>query len=168
MLEIRRAKQEDLGRIMGIYRTAQDYMISAGNATQWGHSFPPAELIQQDIQSGICHLIVDDSTIHGVFALCEAEEPTYREIHDGAWLNDDPYVTIHRIASDGIAHGIFHAAVEFAKEQAANIRIDTHENNLTMQKLIEKYGFVRCGTIFVRDRSPRIAFQWSAEHREVL
>ncbi len=94
MLEIRRAKQEDLGRIMGIYQTAQDYMISAGNPTQWGHSFPPAELIQQDIQSGICHLIVDGSTIHGIFALCEGEEPTYREIHDGAWLNDDPYCSL--------------------------------------------------------------------------
>ena len=162
MLEIQRAKQEDLTRIMEIYRIAQDYMISVGNPTQWGHSFPPAELIQQDIQNGICHLIVDGSTIHGVFALCEGEEPTYREIQDGAWLNDDPYVTIHRIASDGTAHGIFHAAVEYAKEQAANVRIDTHENNLTMQKLIEKYGFVRCGTIFVRNGSPRIAFQWSA------
>ena len=75
-------------------------------------------------------------------------------------FNNDPYVTIHRIASDGAAHGIFHCVVQYAKSKADNVRIDTHENNLTMQHLIEKNGFVKCGTITVRDGSPRVAFQW--------
>ena len=55
---------------------------------------------------------------------------------------------------------IFHRAADFAKHQADNVRIDTHENNLIMQRLIKKHGFVRCGTIYVDDGSPRFAYQW--------
>ena len=32
-----------------------------------------------------------------------------------------------------------------------------------MQKQIEKNGFKKCGTIYVRDGSPRIAYQWVKE-----
>ena len=34
---IRKAKIEDLERIMGIYRIAQDFMIESGNPNQWGN-----------------------------------------------------------------------------------------------------------------------------------
>ena len=160
MLEIRKAGNEDLARIMEIYGIAQEYMISHGNPTQWAHHYPSPELINDDIRKGNCYLVVEENIIHGVFVLCEGEEPTYAKIFNGAWFNNDPYVTIHRIASDGAAHGIFHCVVEYAKSKADNVRIDTHENNLTMQHLIEKNGFVKCGTITVRDGSPRVAFQW--------
>ena len=40
------------------------------------------------------------------------------------------------------------------------MRGDTHEDNLPMQRVLEKNGFQRCGTIFVEDGSPRIAYQY--------
>ena len=44
-----------------------------------------------------------------------------------------------------------------------SIRIDTHEGNLPMQRALEKSGFARCGTIFLKggaeDGDPRIAFE---------
>lgn len=91
------------------------------------------------------------------------DKPTYQYIENGAWLNDAPYVTIHRIAGDGRTHGILRCAADYCKSISANVRIDTHENNTTMQRQIEKNGFKRCGTIYVEDGSPRIAYHWTAE-----
>ena len=159
MLNIRNATAADFDRIMDIYKYAQDYMIRNGNPTQWGHSYPTEELIRSDISRNVCKVICDESGIHGVFALFEGEEPTYAVIENGGWLNDEPYVTIHRIAGDGQVHGLFQCAVSYCKEISRNIRVDTHADNKTMQSLIEKSSFTRCGIIHVRDGSPRIAYQ---------
>lgn len=160
-MNIRNANSDDLSSIMSIYRIAQDFMIKTGNPTQWGREYPTCELIKNDIADGVCYLICEDDTPHGVFALFKGDEPTYSYIENGKWLNDDAYVTIHRIASDGEVNGIFKCAVEYSKEISDNIRIDTHESNIIMQHVIEKSGFVKCGRIYVRDGSPRIAYQWS-------
>lgn len=159
-MHIRKAEKDDLDAIMNIYSIAQDFMIENGNPNQWGHSYPSSELIKDDIANGVCHVICEDDTPHGVFALFNGDEPTYEYIENGKWLNDDAYVTIHRIASDGKANGIFKSAIDYCKDLSDNIRIDTHNSNLIMQKLIEKNGFVKCGRIYVADGTPRIAYQW--------
>lgn len=145
---------------MEIYRFARDFMIRTGNPRQWGNTYPDEALIRADIQGGLCKVLYDETGVHGVFALLEGEEPTYRRIEDGAWLNDEPYVTIHRIAGDGQTHGLLQCAADYSKRLSANVRIDTHADNRIMQKLIERSGFQKCGTVFVRDGSPRIAYQW--------
>ena len=160
-MHIRKAKSDDLMAIMKIYRTAQDFMIESGNPNQWGHFYPTEDLIKNDIANEVCYLICNDDGPHGVFALFRGEEPTYQYIENGKWLNEDAYVTIHRIASDGEAHGIFNCAIKYCKSISDNIRIDTHESNIIMQKQIEKNGFQKCGTIYVADGSPRMAYQWS-------
>lgn len=158
---VRKADIEDLDRIMDIYHSAQNQMIENGNPTQWGYSYPTPDLIEQDIYNENCYLICDGEDIHGVFALFNTAEPTYEYIEDGIWINDDEYLTIHRIASDGAKHGIFKCVADYCKSICDNIRIDTHHDNVIMQKLIEKNDFKRCGTIYVADGSPRIAYQWS-------
>lgn len=158
-MHIQKATIGDFEKIMNIYRIAQDYMIENGNPNQWGHSYPTEELVKEDISKGISYIIVDSDDIHGVFALSSEDEPSYEYIEDGEWLNNDEYLTVHRIASDGEIHGIFKCAIDFAKTKSDNIRIDTHHDNIIMQKVIEKNGFCRCGIIFVRDK-PRIAYQW--------
>ena len=161
MFKIRNASTDDLDRIMEIYKYAQQFMIRSGNPNQWGHSYPDSELIHSDIQKGVCKVICDETGVHGVFALFEGGEPTYQQIEEGEWLNDDPYVTIHRMAGDGQVHGLFQCAVDDCKSSFSNIRIDTHANNKIMQRQIEKNGFQRCGIIYVRGGSPRLAYQWT-------
>ena len=165
---VRKAKIEDLTDIMHIYKIAQDFMIESGNPNQWGHSYPKKELIEEDIKNEVCYVVCEDDFPHGVFALFKREEPTYSYIENGEWLNDDEYVTVHRIASDGQKKGIFGCAINYCKNISNNIRIDTHENNLIMQKLIEKSGFHKCGIIFVSDGSPRIAYQWLNDYGSTL
>ena len=163
MLTIRDANNNEFEHVMKIYKYAQDFMIASGNPTQWGHFYPTEELVTQDINSRVCKVVCDRDTIHGVFALFEGAEPTYAHIEDGNWLNDAPYATIHRIASDGQAHGVFQCAVNYCKDYFSNIRIDTHADNKIMQRLIEKSGFTKCGTIIFEDGTPRIAYQWCEE-----
>lgn len=160
-MNIRKAKPKDLDTIMDIYSAAQDFMIASGNPNQWGYSYPTSDLIKNDINNEVCYLILDNDVPHGVFCLFVGEEPTYQHIENGQWINDEEYVTIHRLASDGKVKGIFKCGVDYCKSISDNIRIDTHNDNLIMQKLILRNGFLKCGTIYVADGTPRIAYQWS-------
>lgn len=159
-MRIRKAEEKEIDDIMKIYEAARGYMARTGNETQWGTTYPPRELIESDIQKGYCHVGVrDDGHIHCVFAFIEGEDPTYIKI-DGAWLNQEPYYAIHRIASDGVYHGTFRECIDFCKEKSLNLKIDTHENNATMHHLLKKNGFTRCGIIYLEDGEARIAYQF--------
>lgn len=158
MLSVRTATENDFDRIMEIYRYAQDFMIRTGNPNQWAHVYPDPSMIKSDIRNNRCKVIHDDTVVHGVFALFEEEDPTYSFIENGRWLNDAPYVTIHRIAGDGQVHGILRCAVDYCRGISSDIRIDTHEDNKIMQRQIEKNGFQKCGIIYLEDGSPRLAY----------
>ena len=95
------------------------------------------------------------------FALIEGPDPTYACIYDGEWQNANPYFVIHRVASMAGVHGIMRAVLDYAFTLTDTIRIDTHEDNRTMRALLEKYGFVYCGVIFLENGDPRLAFQKS-------
>lgn len=159
-MTIRKATPCDLDEILRVYATAREYMRQSGNPTQWGTNKPQRSLLEDDIRKG--ELFVGenvDGHICFVFAFILGEDPTYSYIEDGSWLSDKPYGTIHRIASDGTASGVVKAATEFCTKTTSNLRIDTHENNKTMQHVLDKLGFKRCGIIYIDDGTPRIAYQ---------
>lgn len=156
---IRLAKYEDLDVIMKVYESARTYMKNNGNPTQWGNTYPPKELIISDIRQKQLYVYTIEQSIHAVFMFTTKEEPDYHYIENGSWKNNNLYGTIHRIASDGIVKGIFYECLDFCKKKMDNLRIDTHEKNKTMQHLLEKYGFEKCGIVYIRDKSPRIAYQ---------
>ena len=99
---------DDLPVMLKIYQHARELMAANGNPTQWGNTFPREEVILDDIRQQRTMLLVDEADgkerVLAQFALCTGEDPTYAHI-DGAWLDDDSYVTIHRIASSGIVKG---------------------------------------------------------------
>lgn len=158
MLEIRKSTPEDIDRIGEIFSAARKYMAENGNPTQWGDDRPSLDLVRDDIAKGNSYVVTDRGKVVGTFAYVPGIEETYLEI-DGAWIDDTPYGTIHRIASDGSAKGVFDAALRFAQNQGRDVRIDTHKDNSTMLHLIRKSGFTECGIIIVDDGTPRIAFQ---------
>lgn len=159
-MKIRKALPEDLNSILKIYETAREYMRKSGNPTQWGTNKPHKELLVDDIRKGELYVGEgDDGNVHFVFAFILGEDPTYSYIENGKWLSNAPYGTIHRIASDGVVSGVVKTAVDFCKKTITNLRIDTHENNKTMQHVVEKLGFVKCGIIYIDDGTPRIAYQ---------
>ena len=160
---IRAATPQDRARILEIYSIARETMKNTGNATQWGDSYPPANLIDADIQEGRCHVVCDGDMIIGVFALCRGADPCYARIENGAWLSNDDYIVLHRVAGDSACHGVFRAIMAYAQALGCDVRIDTHADNRIMQKLIERSGFTKCGIVHMKDGTPRIAYQWQAK-----
>ena len=156
----RGAVRSDLDRILKIYAHARQAMADSGNPTQWGDSYPPQEMLEEDIDSNRLFVYVVNGELEAVFAFILGADPTYKVIENGAWLNDTlPYGTIHRLASAGKRNGVASAVIEWCLEHCESLRADTHADNKIMQHLLEKNGFTRCGIIHVADGSPRIAYQ---------
>lgn len=161
----RHATEQDLPRMMEIYAHARELMAAAGNPTQWGTEFPREAVVREDVAAQRTMLLVDhlhgEERILAQFALCPGEDPTYGTI-EGAWLDDDPYVTIHRIAASGLAKHAARDCINWALQHYGNVRADTHPNNKAMQHVLETSGFARCGLIQLIDRptdTTRIAYQ---------
>ncbi len=161
---IRKALKTDIGRCLEIYADAREFMRANGNPDQWGNEYPYEHLLCEDIELSRLYVADCDGSVEGVFLMESGPDETYLEI-EGEWLNDQPYFVIHRIASSGRVKGIVKKAVDFALKNTKNVRIDTHEKNLTMQKVLENLGFKYCGTIYVfapwEGRSPRMAYHLS-------
>lgn len=161
---VRQAVMEDLTRIEEIYAYARSFMASTGNPNQWGTTHPPVEQLQEDIGQGRLYVVQNETGIHGVFYFFIGEDPTYSDIYNGAWHREEEYGTIHRIAGDG-SGGILRAAVEYCSSRIGYLRIDTHGDNRVMQNALKKLGFRPCGTIYVSDGTPRIAYDRVAKRK---
>ncbi len=161
-LSIRPTTAADMDEVMAVFEQARRFMRLNGNYRQWTGGYPTRAILEADISSGSSFVCNDSSgEIVGTFCFRygAAPEPTYREIYDGAWLNDKPYGVIHRIASSGKAGGIFSCCLAWCWNHIDNIRIDTHRDNRVMQDLLLLHGFVRCGIIYLANGDERVAFQ---------
>lgn len=165
--EFRKATMADWDVILGIYAHARELMAANGNPTQWAGGFPKPEVIRRDIEHGWMNVMVDHAGEQGaerilaVFSVCPGIDPTYVTI-DGAWLDDDEYVTLHRVASSGLVKGAAHEVFDWVMARYSNVRVDTHPNNKAMQHVVTSNGFTRCGLIKLIDRPTdiiRIAYQ---------
>ena len=158
-LTVRKSKKEDLPELYRLIAAGRKFMRDHGNDVQWTKSDAIEEQLPGDIEKGNSYVVVDENgDLCGTFAFIIGEDPTYAVIEDGAWPDNEPYGTIHRIASDGTRHGILSAAVEYCEQLIGNVRLDTYETNLTMQKCAKDRGFTYAGIIHVGDGTPRYAY----------
>ena len=155
-----KAELKDLPKLNELYEVARAYMRENGNPNQWGTSYPSNELITEDIKVGVLYT---DEDVNFAFVLM-GEEEAYKNIYYGKWLNNESYLTLHRVAGNGKVKGVFSKIFEFSLEKMkeaglSNLKIDTHEQNLTMQNAVTRQGFVRCGLVKLRE-GERIAYQY--------
>ena len=161
-MNVRHATHDDLEAVFDIYDHARAFMIESGNPLQWGESYPEKEVVLNDLNSDFLYVIEScDGSLCGVFAFLPNGDSVYDKI-DGKWLNDRPHAAIHRVASNGTQKGIFTQILAFCRRFSDNIKIDTHTQNLVMQHVLKKHGFIECGTVFYDDIS-LLAFQFSNE-----
>ena len=160
-MEIRKAALSDMKVIEKIYSDARMFMKAEGNRTQWGTSYPPTELLLSDINDGNLYTVYENGEILAVFFFKIGDDPTYRKIKDGAWKNDLPYGVIHRIAVSQNAHGkgVSRFCFDYALTQCENLKIDTHRDNIPMQRALSKNGFEYCGIINLENGDERMAYQ---------
>ena len=87
-------------------------------------------------------------------------EPNEQGLTEGIEKREVP----HCQPVTGLAASLFSYSEAFAKEKGVrNIRIDTHPDNLSMQKALAKNGYTFCGKITLCSGSeagdPRFAYQ---------
>ena len=168
-LTIRPATPADLPALRPVFEAAKAIMRADGNLEQWSApGFPPEDLLRRDIDRRggyVLESVISSGAEGGVeksivayFALLPSPEPTYNVI-DGAWLTDEPYGVIHRMASYPEVHGIFSTVIDYAGAHYSHLRIDTHRDNRIMQHLIGKHGFTYCGIIWLQDGTERLAYE---------
>ena len=159
-IKIRKAKLTDLEDIKKMIAGAKVFMKENGNPNQWGGAYPDENVLIKDIENENAYVCTLDEKVIGTFSLIFGQEETYKKIYDGAWSEDLPYGTIHRLASDGSVKGLSQIVFDYAKDQINYLRVDTHKDNEKMLAAIEKAGFKKCGIIYVKDGSERIAFDF--------
>ena len=166
-MNIRNAKIEELSALMQIYDDARAFMRASGNSEQWAGGYPSEGVIISDIEAGNSYVCEENGEILGVFCYFFGNDPTYEKIYGGAWLNAEPYGVIHRIAVAKSAHGrgVAKKCFDFAFDRAKNVKIDTHRDNIPMQRSLEKNGFARCGIIYLESGDERIAFQKASDYK---
>lgn len=161
-MEIRKATETDLNEIMDIYAEARDFMVQTGNPHQWAdRCWPPEWLIRQDIENGKSYVCQEGDTLAAVFFYNYGEgiDSCYAVIEDGSWCQDGPYGVVHRIAARK-GKGAGKACIQWAYDQCGHLRMDTHEDNRVMQRVLRQMGFTYCGVIHILDdNAPRLAYE---------
>ena len=157
-MTIRNATTADLPAIEVIYADARQYMRDHGNRNQWVGGYPSRELLLTDLDKNQLFVVTDADAIVAVFVYFFGNDPTYDVIEKGSWLNDAPYGVIHRIAVGAHRKGVASFVFEHCLNLCRNLKIDTHADNIPMQRALASAGFIPCGRIWVEDGSPRIAY----------
>ncbi len=147
--------------VMKIYEDARAYMRASGNLTQWAGGYPSEAVVRADIEKNSLYLCVEEDDILGVFYFAKENDPTYAVIEGGAWRNSLPYAVVHRVAVSADSHGkgVSGFVFDYCFEQCSNLKIDTHRDNLPMQRALEKRGFAYCGIIHLENGDERLAYQ---------
>lgn len=159
-MSIRHSTEQDIPRMMEIFRQAREIMRADGNMNQWVNGYPSEAIVRNDIARGVSYVVEDKDGITGTFAFIPGVEPTYGVITGGEWLDDSlPYSTIHRLGSTKDSHGVAKACFDWCRTQDRNIRVDTHRDNRIMRHCIENAGFSYCGIIYLAGGDERLAYQ---------
>lgn len=164
-VKFRLAKKADINQIMDIISQAQAD-LKKQSIDQWQNNYPNKQTILKDIKNNNCYILLKKDIIIATAALIFEEEITYNNIHNGKWLNNNNYSTIHRIAvsdkykSTGIATILLRQLEQLSlKNKVSSIRVDTHQDNVAMNKFLIKQNFLRCGIIYLENKQERVAYE---------
>ncbi|MBQ8174828.1 MAG: GNAT family N-acetyltransferase [Clostridia bacterium] len=163
---IRRTTEADIPAVLAIWEDGRRALAEAG-VDQWADGYPNEEILREDIAAGQSYLVLVSRTPAAVATIRPEADIDYEEIAEGTWLSQKKYCAVHRIATCasmkrmGLASFIMENAARIARENGCvSLRIDTHDDNRTMQAFLERNGFVRCGRIRLhRSGKMRVAFE---------
>ncbi len=158
---ITKACLNDIDDILKIANQAIAYFKSR-NINQWQDGYPNKEVFLNDINNNSLYVVKEGGKLVSIFALYDHED-SYNTIYDGKWHSDNNYAVIHRIAlaDEYKGKGVAKLIIDFVKEKYSYIRIDTHKDNINMQRCLYKNGFKYCGIIHLsRDSEERLAFDY--------
>ena len=152
--EIRLARPDELDRLVEVTESGRQYLRAQG-VPQWQNgSGPGRKEIETDIERARGYVLEVAGAVSGYASLIAGPEGSPLLI-EGAWTGPcECYTTIHRVALDssvrggGFAGEFLGRVIQIAKDLGyPDIRIDTHPQNIIMQKVIGKAGFLEVGVL---------------------
>ena len=156
---IRKATENDLAAAGAIYDAAREYMREAGNPYQWNDDYPTARDVFGDISDGSSYVCEDNGEVVAAFHFHIGSDKTYEKIYGGKWEGGTEYGVIHRIAVKYHGRKIADFCFSECARLSGDLRIDTHKDNVPMQKCLLRNGFSERGKVYLENGEERIAFQ---------
>lgn len=162
-MDIRQAFPNEVDAIMVVIESARQTLAQSGSS-QWqgDDGYPSQENIFDDILQGQGYVALIDGQIVAYAAVIDGIDPAYERIYDGAWKHDNHrYIAFHRIAvlnafqGQKVAQTFLQGLIEGT--DGHDFRCDTHKENLAMQHILEKLGYVYCGKVPIDGE--RLAYQ---------
>ena len=159
----------DMDKILKITDSAKKLLKSNGSL-QWQQGYPNEETFLNDIKNGNLYGLYEDNDLKAYGCYLYGLDVNYVEI-DGKWdiPANEKDMAIHRVAVDENCHGkkygvkMLSYGIQYAKKLGCvTVKVDTHKNNIPMQKCIQKCGFVYKGIIkILRDKldNLRLAYE---------
>jgi GNAT superfamily N-acetyltransferase len=133
-------------------------------STQWQNGYPNEQTVLNDIQNGFGYVVEENGLIIAYAAIIFDIEPAYEDIK-GAWLSNQKYAVVHRVATaaalkgKGIATQLFLLIEKLAiSKQTYSIKVDTNFDNEPMLKILDNLNYTYCGEIFFSGSS-RMAYE---------
>ena len=159
-MNIRKTMLNDVDEAALLYDMARAFMRKSGNLEQWNSGHPNKEDILRDMGEDCSYVGVDENEeIIAVFFFKKGVDPTYKKIYGGKWKNHGEYAVIHRVAVKYNGRGLADQIYAFCFDKHPNLRIDTHRDNIPMQRSLAKNGFEYCGIIHLANGDERLAYQ---------
>lgn len=162
-LQFRAAMSADLERIWQIISQGIARRKAEGSS-QWQDGYPNLQTLRADIRTASGFVLAQEGHLLAYAALINGIEPAYEGI-DGEWLTSGTYLVIHRVAvadeglGKGLAGEIFRQAETLARQWGIHaIRVDTNFDNAPMLHILEREGYVYCGTVYFRG-AERLAYE---------
>lgn len=151
---IRLAINEEIHAISELAKVVRADMWNNG-LKQWTDNYPAYENFYQDYTNKGLYVLVEDELIIGSASIFVENEVAYQEV---VWEKDKSLV-VHRIMVDPARQGKGYGKqlIEFALSMAQqggfdSVKIDTHPDNLKMQKLLKSMNFNYRGYLFSINR----------------
>ena len=171
----RPAVREDFDRVSALLDAGHETFAALG-IDEGRKKYPSARRLMHSIKNGTTHVVED---AHGrmiaVFAVSFSPDKNYAAGIEGAWLTDtdaqpQPYAELHWVSvapaarRRGVGQFILETAGRIARAGGRrSIRADVYEQNVPIQKLLEKHGYARCGILSMKDvfgrRKTRVAYE---------
>jgi len=166
MGNFRLTQNDDILEIMTIIDGGKAYLKSQ-NVNQWQNGVPNEGMIVEDVKAGYGYVMENiHNEIVATASLSFDGEPWYEDIQGGNWLSTGPFLVIHRMAvredvrGTTVASDYLALVQQLAKSRGVNsIKIDTHPENIPMQKLLEKNGYTYCGTVILGKEGVRYGYE---------
>lgn len=166
-IDLIKAETADVDVILDIMDMARNYQRSLG-FIQWEDDYPNRAIIEQDITMGDAYVFIQEDKIVG-YCVLPIGDSAYDELSN-TWHNKGEYGVVHRLAFSDKIRGKGYSTIAFDlveknfKSRGIDfIRIDTGEENIVMQHVLDRCHYLSHG-VKLFPWGLRIAYEKNISH----